>query len=645
MKTLKAITLILAILIVAAPLGIFPIRAAPDPFYSVEPKATPPLTDLDPSIYNIETPTSDVVGEEFTVEIHLRDCTIANVPAGIQGIETHFRFSGFAAYAKPIAFDDRIGDAGGVGLPAPVLYGINPGYYDDTNTLIPFPYTGATQFKVAAAGAGGWNADDGIIAILTFEIIDQPNENFGESAVTFPMPLTFTDLVDAAAAQVTHTVVNGQLKINAIPFGYPARPYIYVDPATKTGTMGEIFTVSVMINTAAFWDVAGYDVTLTYDPTLLAVVGYAEGNFLTQHGEATFGWFDDTVAGEVWAVFVKLSNPTESSGVDSLFTVDFEVIFETTVYPPPTAPIGLADTDLASWAHPERSMSPWENKITGVQLPYNPDPVPPADPWTHYTIGGTYTAPLKFLGPDIDVYTQYPYPYGGQGPDEHSDAFAPQMLVCLFAKVTYNGDRVTNKLVVFEIHNALDEKITILQNYSDINGIAMACFRIPQTDLIPGGEDPAIFGWWWVIATVEIDEVVVDDTLTFQVGWLVKVDSVVAVGDPYRKYIDPMYFDVTVSSIFEQGLGALLTVDPFDEQNYPIGEAYTWVWVQATRVAGDPHGTIPFVDTWTFGPMPIPTWCRVGVGTVRAVALTDWPRFGGTAYCPSMSDLFGITKD
>jgi hypothetical protein len=66
------------------------------------------------------------------------------------------------------------------------------------------------------------------------------------------------------------------------------------------------------------------------------------------------------------------------------------------------------------------------------------------------------------------------------------------MMVWLYAKVTYGGDRITNKLVTFEVHNALGEKVTILENYTDINGIATVHFRIPQTDLIPGGEDPAI---------------------------------------------------------------------------------------------------------------------------------------------------------
>jgi hypothetical protein len=214
------------------------------------------------------------------------------------------------------------------------------------------------------------------------------------------------------------------------------------------------------------------------------------------------------------------------------------------------------------------------------------------------------------------------------------------MMVWLYAKVTYGGDRVTNKWVTFEVHNALGEKVTILENKTDWDGIAVVSFRIPQTDY-PCGHDPAIFGWWTIIATVEIDEVVVNDTLTFQVGWLIEVVSVEPLNAPYKKYSDNMVFKVTVKTISEQVRHAIITVDPFDTAGYPIGEAIWEDDFNATRVAGDPYGTIPGIYENTVE-LPIPTWARVGTGTVQATALTDFPRNGGTAYCPIASAQFGI---
>jgi hypothetical protein len=161
--------------------------------------------------------------------------------------------------------------------------------------------------------------------------------------------------------------------------------------------------------------------------------------------------------------------------------------------------------------------------------------------------------------------------------------------------------------------------------------------------MIPGGEDPAIFGWWTVNSTVELDQVVVMDNLTFQVGWLVEVDSVTANPASYAKYGGvPMTFDVLWHTIREQPIWALLTVDPFDSQMYPIGEAYWGGWFNATRIGGNP-GTTIYGDYSTTVMIGIPTWARVGLGTVYAVALTDFPIYGGTAYCPYATNSFGIT--
>jgi hypothetical protein len=219
--------------------------------------------------------------------------------------------------------------------------------------------------------------------------------------------------------------------------------------------------------------------------------------------------------------------------------------------------------------------------------------------------------------------------------------------VCLFAKVTYGGDRVANKLVSFEVDNALGQKITILQNYSDLSGIAEVCFRIPMTDMTPGVWDPAIFGWWHVIATVELDQVTVNDTMYFQVGWLAQVIDVTAIGSPYHKYADTMNFTATVQTIHEQPIMVLVSIDSYDTQSYPLGETVFVVTINATR------GTSPFTgpSTTTYGGtyvypnilQGIPTWARVGTASVIGYALTDFPRNGGTPLGPqSPATPFGI---
>jgi hypothetical protein len=169
-----------------------------------------------------------------------------------------------------------------------------------------------------------------------------------------------------------------------------------------------------------------------------------------------------------------------------------------------------------------------------------------------------------------------------------------------------------------------------------MNGIAMVCFRIPMTDMTPGFWDPAIFGWWHEIETVEVDQVTVNDTLDFQVGWQAQVINVAAIGAPYLKYSSVMNFTATLLTIHEQPIWVLVSVDSYDVMGYPIGETAFWAFVNATRTTTTTGGMYVFPNLM----QNIPTWARVGTAKVVGYALTDWPRFGGTPWGPQSPDSF-----
>lgn len=643
MKPIKALTLILALsMLMSAILVVKPGFAVAAVNYEVLPVAIAPLTDINASLWGITTPaTPSPIGQYFNVSIHLTGATVANVPLGVAGVEVHFNFSNILPYAIPISFNDMLGASGGV-LNGPILETINGRFYNDTGPAVPL--SSAVSYQVAGAGTGGgWNGADGLVCTMQFKITGQPSALLSQPDFYEQLLITKDDLSDTAAGTIVHEDIQGTLRITTAPPVYPPPPHIFITPPTFTGSapIGTLFNYTVMITADSFWDVAGYDITVNWNDTLIQLNAWAEGGFLHQGGATTFG-FETNVSGSINAVFVKLSNPVPSGGTDSLLQLQFKVASVGTSYPPDTCPITLTGTDLASWAHPERIFGPWFSQIVAVDLPYGF-----VDPWDHYTTDALYTAPFVNPGPAIDSYTQYPDPYGGQGPNQHSDSFAPQQEVCLYAKVTFGGDVVRNKLVVFEVDNALGQKVTILQNYTDVNGIATVCFRIPMTDMIPGVWDPAIFGWWHETETVEIDQVTVNDTLDFQVGWLAQITNVVAVGAPYLKYSDVMNFTATLQTIHEQPIWVLVSVDSYDSMGYPIGENAFWAFVNATR------NTCPFTGntTTTTGGIyvypnliqGIPTWARVGTASVIGYALTDWPRFGGTPWGPqSPATLFTI---
>lgn len=197
-------------------------------YYSVEPVPVAPLTNLNSSINGLETPsTPSPVGENFTVQIHLRNANATNVPMGVQGVEVHFYFGNILNYCSPIGFTDELGQTGGV-LIGQVNYTLK-GFYDDNSSLVASPpYTNATQYMVAAnSTTGPWNGDDGLIAEITFQITGQPLRP--QSDFYAPIQMTYAVADDGNATIVPSDVIQGSLHIDASTQTRPAETIIVPD--------------------------------------------------------------------------------------------------------------------------------------------------------------------------------------------------------------------------------------------------------------------------------------------------------------------------------------------------------------------------------------------------------------------------------
>jgi hypothetical protein len=185
--------------------------------FSVEPVAVAPLVNVNASINGLETLSNPPpIGENFTVEIHLRNATTTNVPAGIAGIEVHFNFASILNYSTPIGFTNMLGQSGGA-LSSNIIYGISPGFYTDElgNQACSQPYTNAQFFDVAAAARDGWNGADGVIATITFQITNQPPAH--QPDFYAPLTITFADIMDNNDNGVPFNVTQGSLHIDADP--------------------------------------------------------------------------------------------------------------------------------------------------------------------------------------------------------------------------------------------------------------------------------------------------------------------------------------------------------------------------------------------------------------------------------------------
>jgi hypothetical protein len=234
----------------------------------------------------------------------------------------------------------------------------------------------------------------------------------------------------------------------------------------------------------------------------------------------------------------------------------------------------------------------------------------------------------------IDLFTQK-IPFNGKGTNERSDAFQPQELVILFANVTYNEYPLANKLVAFQINNPVNaiKNFTIVGvSVSNESGVAQFSFRIPGSleDL-----EQTIFGEWSSVATVDIAEQVVNDTLTFNVGWIIEITDIASLNtnlEPQTKYEveEQIFFNLTIENIALIPKLATIMVDVQDAADAPI------IHIQLNNLVCQAGTGNVLMSS------EIPLTAAIGGTMVSATAHTAPPELGGVPYSPATLSTFEI---
>jgi PKD repeat protein len=253
---------------------------------------------------------------------------------------------------------------------------------------------------------------------------------------------------------------------------------------------------------------------------------------------------------------------------------------------------------------------------------YAPGATPDTDKVTH-----TITVLPPAMGAQIDLFCQRA-PYDGKGPNVEADAFAPQELVILYAKVTYNADPVANKLVAFQVNMSNGEALVYRVAMTNGSGIAETEFRIPSN---PPGLPVSDWMSW---ATVDVAETTVADTMPFKVGWLIYILSVTPDAASYVKGTTA-HFDLEIRNIAKTTKSPLITVVIYDALGVPIGmlEVPTWdIPAESTKPLG--------IDL----DIPMSAFVSPPSAAVYVNAFTDLPQNNGVPYCPEASAAFLIVK-
>jgi hypothetical protein len=252
----------------------------------------------------------------------------------------------------------------------------------------------------------------------------------------------------------------------------------------------------------------------------------------------------------------------------------------------------------------------------------------PVSNWTTHTV--TVLPPPS--GAQIDLTSNAPLVYG-YGPNTWSNSFAPQELVILYAKVTYNGQPVSEKLVSFQVIMP-NGTIIYRSNETLPDGECQVQFRIPNSPC---------FGDWMALAYVDVAQTVVGDTMPFYVGWIVYVKSITPTAGTF--HLNTMAtFNVTVESHNLTAQKVLLTFVIYDALGVPIG-SYIMNYTTPAISPYPTYPTIPVVDSPVITiTIKIPSWAYISTpaATIYGNSFTNLPSLKGVPTGPEASATFLI---
>ena len=535
---------------------------------------------------------------------------------------------------------------------------IYPGYVNDTD----FPSTNGTYPT----------------ATLSFKILQLPT--ISEGNLTCPFGFNVVKIGDPLANKLIDTPSDtGNPPVNGTYIVYWAAPtilpYYSVSSFTAT-TLGQVFNISVYLNNLdAGWEAVGFEFTLLYNASLMNYISWSPGPWLPPFGtppdQGILPLLNYIMPGEIeigevvlpetngtWATpFPSAPNPNPEALAEFTFNATMQGVFPTTL----SCPLTFTNLQVANWLAQPIGMGP--------------------------EVDGLYVIQPSITGREIDIYTQWPAPYGGQGLDQPSDMFWPQKSITLYANVTYNGWAEQQKEVAFQIIapntvNMDNETWAILYATTNASGIASVTFTLPW----PCDDPQQWFGVWTVIGTVDIACTIVNDTLWFHYDYLTEIfkqttdmtsythEDVINVTIDYGTYLqetDATYYDPLTNmtmalgnvTVVVTGLDNLLVPFTFIGAQIPLNTS--GVQYGNASILEDNFGGAP--ATWTALPYPfsnyinytvsvtisIPKYAAAGEAVLECAILNTWPSLGGTVisgyydpttmtwlpYCPTYIDI------
>jgi len=494
--------------------------------------------------------------------------------------------------------------------------------------------TGSVLFGNSLSGApSGVTGASARLCQIQFKIMEEPAAgvgNFVECDLTLFVGVGGTFLIDSIGGDIPLLKDEGYYNFAWAPPS--TEPYLEVLPVlTELGKTGEMiigtadaeFEVGVYIkNLDEGWRLIAVQAMLYYNTSLLEVMSVTEGPFMQDAAWNLYGTYPIVIIEDDYVILGDLILPNGTGYWDQttlphdeglLFTVKFKALVQEEFPWTVTTALHLSTLD---------------GREMGVDVDNN-----------YIVFDPPIDASVKIygyiLGRQIDVFTQW----GGEGPNQPSDMFAPQDLVNLTARVTYNLDPVQHKIVYFYIVSPTGTFIFERTDMSNGTGYASTWFRIPW----PCVNYNDVIGVWNVTVTVSIAEETVTDFMQFKVGWYIELVSITPKQTDWLKdgpkYVaEPMEYTVVFRTWSQRMQSGIISVIVYDNLQVPIATYH----VNVTIGGATPWCT--YASDSVNATMYVPSWAYIGPGKAYANCYSDFPWNGGHAMCPEVSCDISIVR-
>jgi hypothetical protein len=265
--------------------------------------------------------------------------------------------------------------------------------------------------------------------------------------------------------------------------------------------------------------------------------------------------------------------------------------------------------------------------------------------WSNET--HTKTIVLPATGAILDLYTESERAHGyiatqiGVGACIPADSYTMDENVTLWVNLTYNGAELQSRLIAWEVKDGTNTTVLYRTTYTDAYGVSTISFRIMTVCMDP--EHAA--GQWCVVAKTTVGEVIVEDYLTFEVGYIVYLWEDLLAPTPFELERGGMYFwFYGFFTIALEPRNVTYTCTLFDDLGVPVMVFATQITTMGVATwVKDPNATCCY--SWTLEPgltmgavfFMIPKWAYPGSGAWFAHDIyTDYPFSCGTAWGPEV---------